>query len=131
MTKDKLRLNQDETEEEVEFELDLAQMETQASFDTLFNGDIWICNTRASSHSTNKLSGAKNVQDSGTPSLGHTGAAVKATKIIDLPGQFVNNDGSLGMQGTLTEVNYSLKLNFNLLSLTRLLRNGWSITSGD
>ena len=69
MTKDKLRLNQVKTDEEVELELDLAQMETQASFDTLFDGNIWICDTGASSHLTNNLSGVKNVQDSGTLSL--------------------------------------------------------------
>ena len=56
---------------------------------------------------------------------------MKAAKTIDLLGIFVNNDGTLGLRGTLMEVNYSPKMNFNLLSLMRLLRNGWSITSGD
>ena len=50
---------------------------------------------------------------------------------MDLPGQFIGKDGSSGMKATLTEVNYNPKYNFNLLSLTRLLMNGWRITSGD
>ena len=35
------------------------------------------------------------------------------------------------MKATLTEVNYNKTLNFNLMSLTRLLCNGWSIVKGD
>ena len=50
---------------------------------------------------------------------------------MDLPGRFIGKDGSSGMKATLTEVNYNPKYNFNLLSLTRLLINGWRITRGD
>ena len=124
-------LEVDDETEAVEFKLDLAQLEKQAVFDTLFNKDIWICNTGASSHLTNKIDGATNIRDLGTPSLGHAGTAVDALKTIDVLGLFINNDSSLGLQGTLKEVSYSPKLNFNMLSLSRLLKNGWCITSGD
>ena len=50
---------------------------------------------------------------------------------MDLPGQFVGKDGSLGTKATLKEVNYNDRYNFNLLSLTRLLMSSWSITRGD
>ena len=50
-------------------------------------------------------------------------------KTIDVPGQFVTKDESLGIQTVLTEVNYNPKLNFNSLSLSRSLQNGWNITS--
>jgi len=67
---------------------------------------------------------------------------VKDMKTIDLPGRFVARDGSLGMKATLADVGYNIKLNFNLLSLTRLLckrssarrgslGKGWHITKGD
>jgi hypothetical protein len=56
---------------------------------------------------------------------------VKATSTIDVSGQFVTRDGTLGLKATLTDVNYNEKLNFNLISLTRLLCSGWSITSGN
>ena len=115
----------------MEIEVELAGIEKHAAFDTLFDKDIWICDTGGLSHLTNTLNGATNVGDSGTPSLGHTGTAVKATKTIDVQGQFVNNDGNLGLKGTLTDVNYSPMMNFNLLSLTRLLKNGWNIVSGN
>ncbi len=37
----------------------------------------------------------------------------------------------MGLKATLTDVNYNEKLNFNLISLTRLLCSGWNITSGN
>jgi hypothetical protein len=44
----------------------------------------------------------------------------------------LEKDGSEGLKCTLTDVSYCNKLNFNLLSLTRLLfRGGWIITHGD
>ena len=95
------------------------------SFEILYQSDIWIYNTGASSHSTNNRSGAKNQRDSGSPSLGHDGQAVEATSTIDLPGQFLVRDGSFGMEGVLTEVNYNNSHNFNLMSFTRLLCKGW------
>ena len=101
------------------------------TFEILYEDDVWICDTGASSHSTNNKSGARNEKTSGSASLGHTGEAVKATSTIDLPGQFMAKDGGSGMKATLTEVNYNKTLNFNLMSLTRLLCNGWSIVKGD
>jgi hypothetical protein len=71
------------------------------------------------------------VKANGSQSLGHSGKAVDVTHTMDLPGQFIGKDGSSGMKATLMEVNYNPKYNFNLLSLMRLLMNGWRTTSGD
>ena len=75
----------------VEMEIELLYVGTD--FKTLFDEDIWICNTRVLTHLTNNMNRANNVWDSGTPSLGHTGTAVKEVNMIDLKGQFVGNDG--------------------------------------
>ena len=109
----------------------LGQLDIPATMEILRDGDVWICDTGASSHSTNDNLGAANVKESGSASLGHTGSAVKATCTIDLPGQFAAKDGSPGMKATLTDVSYNKEANFNLLSLTRLLMSGWKIISGD
>ena len=107
-------------------------MEVPASFDILSEDDIWICDTGASSHSTHNKSGATNVRASGSTSLGHTGDALQATSTFDLAGMFLGKDGSERLKCTLTDVSYSNKLNFNLLSLSRLLfRGGWQVTRGD
>ena len=101
------------------------------SFVVLQQTDIWICDTGASSHSTKNSSGRQNVKVMGSASLGHTGETLKATKTIDLPGQYVTKDDTLGMKATLTEVNFNETHNFNLMSLTRLLMRGWNIEKGD
>ncbi len=35
------------------------------------------------------------------------------------------------MKATLTDLNYNNRYKFNLVSLTRLLMNGWRVTKGD
>ena len=108
-----------------------SQLKIPTSFAVLQQTDIWICDTGASSHSTNNSSGGPNVKDTGSASLGHAGEALKATKNMDLPGQYVTKDGTLGMKATLTEVNFNETQNFNLMSQTRLLMRRWSIETGD
>ena len=112
-------------------EMSAAQLTIPTSFAVLQQPDIWICDTGASSHSTNNSNGGKNVKDTRSASLGHAGEALKATKTIDLSGQYVTKDGTLGMKATLTEVNFNETHNFNLMSLTRLLMRGWRIETGD
>ena len=114
-----------------EIETSNVKMEMSTSFELLYSDDIWICDTGASSHSSKSNSGAKNVKQNGSQSLGHSGKAVEAISTMNLPGQFIGKDGSSGMKATLTDVNYNPKYNFNLMSLTRLLMNGWRITRGD
>jgi hypothetical protein len=50
---------------------------------------------------------------------------------MDIRGQFVQRDGLLGIVATLTNVRFSLRHNFNLLSDTSLWQQGWSAESGD
>ena len=107
---------------------EFSAVEVNASFDILRQAGCRICDTGASCHSTNSIAGSKNVEASGSESIGHAGKALKSMKSIDIPGQFVKSDGTLGLTGTLTEVNYHKELNFNLLSLSRLLKQGWYIT---
>ena len=112
-------------------EVSASQLTIPTSFGVLQQTDVWICDTGASSHSTNSSSGGQNVKDTGSASLGHAGQALKATKTIDLPGQYVTKDETLGMKATLTEVNFNETHNFNLMSLTRPLMRGWHIETGD
>jgi hypothetical protein len=67
----------------------------------------------------------------GSSSVGATGSAVEAECSMDIRGQFVNRDGSLGIVATLTDVGFSTRHNFNLLSVTSLWQQGWSTQSGD
>ncbi len=64
-------------------------------------------------------------------SLGHVGQAVKATSSINVPGFFLGKDGRLGLKSCLQDVSFNEGLNFNLMSLTRMLVNDWKVTSRD
>ena len=114
-----------------EVEMALGSMTVPASIDILQEDDVWICDTGASSHSSKSKKGARSVKDTNSTSVGHAGPAVKATSTIEVPGRFLEKDGSPGMKAVLTEVSYNKGLNFNLFSLTRMLVNGWMVTSGD
>jgi hypothetical protein len=95
------------------------------SFDVLFEENVFICYSGASNHSSKSKAGARNERPANSSSLGHAGEAGEAECTIDFPGQFVAKDGFM------TDVSVNKEYNFNLLSLTRLLRNGWNITRGD
>ena len=109
----------------------MALGEVPASMDALRDANIWICDSGASNHSTNSDAGARNKRDTTSASLGHVGQAVKATSSIDVPGYFLGKDGKPGLRARLDDVSYNNRLNFNLMSLTRMLINGWRVTKGD
>ena len=65
-------------------------------------------------------------------SLRHTGGAVKATPMMDIPGVFASKEGAVGMKAVLQDCSFSKEHNFNLLSMSRLLHTQrWKITHGD
>ena len=72
------------------------------SFDVLFEEDVFICDSRASNHSSKSKVGARNERPTNSSSLGHAGEAVEAECTIDLAGQFVAKDGSLGLKATMS-----------------------------
>ena len=100
-------------------------------FELLYEDDIWIGDTGASNHSCKSKTGARNERSANSECLGHAGEAVKAQSVIDLHGQFVESEGTLGLEATLKDVQVSQKFNFNLLSITKLLRDGWDVVTGN
>jgi hypothetical protein len=83
-----------------ETEMSAAKLDVPMCFEMLYESDIWIDDSGTSSHSTNYKTGAVNERQFGSASLGHTGEAVKATSTIDVLGQFVTRDGTLGLKAT-------------------------------
>ena len=72
-----------------ETEMSAAKLEVPMRFEMLYESDIWIGDSGASSHSTNIKTGAVNKRQFGSASLGHMGEAVEATSTIDVSGQLV------------------------------------------
>jgi hypothetical protein len=89
------------------------------SLDCLKHPDLWIGDTGISMYTTRyKMHGFNFC--AGSSSVGATGSAVEAECSMDIRGQFVNRDSSLGIVATLTDVGFSTWHNFNLLSVTSL-----------
>ncbi len=63
----------------------------------LCNKNVWICDTGASTHVTWSSKCARNVHEECTMSLGHTGGAVEATAIMNIPGVFKSKEGVVGV----------------------------------
>ena len=60
--------------------------------------------------------------------VGITGTAVRNEGLVDIPGVSCNKHGQEGLKATLIKVGLNSKHNFNLLSLTRLMQDGWSMS---
>ena len=90
-----------------------------------------VCDTGASTDLQKSNCGAKNVRSPNSSSLGYAGEAAKSTSDFDIPGQFVDLDGALGLKATLGNCSYNKNHNFNLCSLARLLANGWFASKGN
>ena len=66
--------------------------------DILHDKNVWICDTSVSVHITWNSKCTRNVHEECTMSLGHTGGALEATAIMDIPGVFVSKEGAVGMK---------------------------------
>ena len=86
-----------------------------------------MADTAATTHITFSKNGARNERKCDIVSVGHMGEGVVSTSIVDIPGQFENKDGEIGLTAELTDVRYDEKYNFNLFSLSKIMRNGWSL----
>ncbi len=89
--------------------------------DILHYENVWICDTSASTHITWNSKCTRNVCEEHTMSLRHTGGAVEATAIMDIPGVFASKEGVVGLKAVLQDCSFSKEHNFNLLSMSRVL----------
>ena len=94
----------------------------------LKRNDVWIADSGATCHSTFCAQGGRNGKAAVVASQGTSGDEQIPSQVIDLEGCVIlSKEGDPGGHCSLTEVNYSEDYNYNLLSLTRMLREGWSI----
>ena len=104
-----------------------ARAETGTAIDVLYEKDVFIADSGASSHSTFTKEGASEEKQDQTATIGHSGEAVESTSTLTLKGQFVDKRGNRGISATLDDVKYNPTYNFNLLSLTKMMAKGWKV----
>eukprot|EP00985_Skeletonema_marinoi_P020006 scaffold11691_cov76-Skeletonema_marinoi.AAC.1 len=108
-------------------EVHAAKTDRDATFDMLYDAETFIGDSGASSHSTFSKDGAVEENQCETASIGHSGKAIRAESSLKLRGTFVDKRGRDGVTAILEDVKYSRDYNFNLLSLTKLAEQGWTI----
>ena len=110
-----------------EVEVVLSSANDEDGLGILYDDEIFVADTAATTHVTFSKNGARNERKCDIVSVGHMREGVVSTSIVDIPGQFENKDGEIGLTAELTEVRYDEKYNFNLFSLSKIMRNGWSL----
>ena len=119
--------------QKMEIALAGADIKFSAVYDVLKSADIWIADTGASNHTTFCKSGMTNfvaATNANLGTVGITGDIIQNEGLVDIPGIFCDKYGQEVLKATLTKVGLNRKLNFNLLSLTWMMQDGW-IMSGN
>ena len=92
--------------------------------------DFFIGDTGATKHSSISRVGGINVRESNASTLGITGESCSAQDEFDLPVTVCDKWGNMLFDIKMESIAHMPESNFNLLSLTRLLQDGWEM-SGD
>jgi len=77
---------------------------------------------------THDKTGCINEQENSALSIGIEGEASRCVSQADLPGIICDRHGNEKQQITLRKMRHNSKANINLLSLTKLLMDGWTMT---
>ena len=98
------------------------------SLNILKNPNIFIGDTGATADVTNDKTGCVNKQENSTMSVGIEGEASKCVSQVDLPGILCEKKGNEKDPVTFKSMRYNPKANFNIISLTKLIMDGWIMT---
>jgi hypothetical protein len=95
----------------------------------LYDPNIWLADSAASTHSTAHLQGMTNLQPDTSANVIQVGnAAMNQVQFIgNIPGTFFDKSGNYVQSSTLHQVSFSHDSIFNLLSFPQLKMQGWSI----
>jgi hypothetical protein len=95
----------------------------------LYDPNIWIGDTGASTHSTAHMQGMLNMKDgSGAVGIqGFDGSTHMVDNIGDIPGEIHDQYGNPVAKVTLKNVSYSAENVFNVISIPQLLVKHWTL----
>jgi hypothetical protein len=98
------------------------------SMDMLKKTDVWIANSGASNHVTFSDKGCRNKRIATGLTHGIVGNSVLPKCELDMPCVHFDKDGAQVGRVIITDVSHLPEGNFNLFSVTRLHKNGWTLT---
>ncbi len=98
------------------------------TMDMLKRSDMWIADSGASNHVTFSDKGCRNKRNSTGLAHGIVGNSVLPKCELDIPCVYFDKDGAQLEEVIITDVSHLPKGNFNLFSVTRLQKKGWTLT---
>ena len=101
------------------------------SMSLLRDPNVWIGDTRVTANTCFDKTGCTNKRENNALSLGIEGKATGCISECDIPGIICDKHGNEIQSVTVTNCRNNPKANFNLLSLTKLLKDGWQMAGDD
>ena len=112
----------------VGFDVSLASVAGELnSRDLLESEDIWIADTGATTHVTKHARGGKNHRKTDVTTRGARGEAAEASYEMDIPVYHCSASGKECFPVQLMDVQVNEHFNFNLFSVTRVMKEGWEL----
>ena len=82
-----------------------------------------------SAYCSNGRHGGSNIHEgSGTGTIGVHGEAMAASSIMEIAGTWCNKFGKDQLKDTLKDIQYNPKLNFNLFSIAKAIKEDWKLS---
>ena len=97
----------------------------------LKNGDYWIADSGASTHLTFDDCSMKNIRSTSVKVVMGNSSSTKSAKTGDISGLLMMNKNKKAVSATLQDVAYAKDAQYNLFSLTYMMKKGWSMTANN
>ena len=111
---------------EMESDILAGSMNTPENFQKLYDKNVFVFDTGATTTSTGNDEGAENVRyQEGVETVASNGAMTKQLKFFDLPVEKLDKHGKHCNYTELRDVQYSEDNKFNLFAVNKMLDAGW------
>ena len=116
-------------EDDDENQREVAGVVAPKTLSDIIHSDYWVGDTGATTHLTNDATGMIDLVSSKQKMMMGNGSETKGAKEGTVKGSLCDKNGSTLAPITLSGVTYSKDAKLNLLSLTQLMKKGWTIGS--
>ena len=99
------------------------------SMQLLKSQQVWVRYTGATTHSTFSKEASKNQREPTVTTTGIIGGAIRPSIQMDIDRMHCDKHGNKQFEMTLTDVCHLQGSNLNLLSLSRMLKQGWKMAA--
>jgi hypothetical protein len=104
--------------------------DVQLTLQTLESENVWIADTRVTSHVTKHKIGGINHRGTTVKTRGFVGESINPELEMDIPVKYIGKDG-LEVKAELKDMQVNKNFNFNLFSVTKMLKKGYLLSGNE